>query len=102
MARTVDLGSVSEIKMDSGKVYTVEGKQIAVFRLEDGVYAVENHCPQCLEDFGKSPVVVEDSVTCPTHGWVLDIVKGECPVDPEHPFKTYPVSVKNGRIVIKV
>jgi nitrite reductase/ring-hydroxylating ferredoxin subunit len=88
--------------MDSGKVYTVEGKQIAVFRLEDGVYAVENMCPQCLKDMGKSPVVVEEAVTCPTHGWALDIVKGECPVAPEYPFTTYPACVKNGRILIEI
>jgi len=102
MARTVDLGPVSKIKMDSGKVYRVEGKQIAVFRFEEGLYAIENMCPQCLKDIGRSPVVVEEAVTCPTHGWILDIVKGECPVDPEHPFTTYRVRVESDRILIEI
>lgn len=102
MARILDLGPVAQVEMNSGKVFKVEGKQIAVFRLEEGIFAVENLCPHCMKDIGKAPVVVEEAVTCPTHGWTLDVIKGECPVNPDQPFATYPARIEKNRILLEI
>lgn len=94
MARKVRLASVADIPEGTGKTFEVKGKQIAVFHLEDGFYALENLCPQCGSDLGKS-TVLESSVACPYHGWEIDVVRGICPVNPEHQRQTYQVRVKD-------
>lgn len=99
MAAGVRVASVSEIPEGSGKTFEIRGKQIAVFHLEDGFYALENVCAECGSSLERS-AVTETAVACPHHGWEIDIVEGICPVNPEHQRETYRVRVEKDQIWI--
>lgn len=54
-----------------------DGREIALFKVEGQIHALENICPHmggplgegCLEGF---------KVTCPWHGWEFDVRDGAC------------------------
>jgi NAD(P)H-dependent nitrite reductase small subunit len=101
MAAGTRVASVSEIPEGTGKTFKIKGKQIAVFHLEDGFYALQNTCPDCDTDLEKGRVS-ESSVACPYHGWEIDVVKGTCPVNPEHQRETYTVRIENDEVWVDV
>jgi nitrite reductase/ring-hydroxylating ferredoxin subunit len=101
MSGGIRVASVSEIPEGTGKTFQVRGKQIAVFHLEDGFHALENVCPECGSHLERS-TVTETAVSCPYHGWEIDIVEGICPINPEHQRETYPVRVENDAVWVEV
>lgn len=53
----------------------VHGRHVALFRLDDGFFAIDNLClhqagPLCEGEIER------DIVTCPWHGWSYDIRTG--------------------------
>ena len=72
MACTVD-----EIPSRGGRQVTIDGRDIAVFRTSQGrVHAVANRCPHRGGPLSEG-IVAGDRVTCPLHGWAIDLPKGE-------------------------
>ena len=68
MSAFVKVGSIEDFSSGLGKRVTVEGRQVALFRLGDEFFALDNMClhrggPLC-EGFIENNVV-----TCPWHGW---------------------------------
>lgn len=71
----------------------VNGRHIALFRLDDGFFAIDNLClhqagPLCEGD------IEGGVVTCPWHGWSYEIRSGTLVQDPR-----VGVSKHNTRIV---
>lgn len=50
---------------------------IALFRLNDHVYAVSNVCPHKREHSIYDGFIDGDTVSCPLHGWCFSIVTGQ-------------------------
>lgn len=50
---------------------------IALFRLNDEVYAVSNICPHKREHTIYDGFIDGDTVSCPLHGWCFSIVTGQ-------------------------
>lgn len=54
-----------------------EGMDIALFKCEGKIYAMENTCPHMGGPLGEGQL--EDCiVTCPWHGWQFDVRTGAC------------------------
>jgi nitrite reductase (NADH) small subunit/3-phenylpropionate/trans-cinnamate dioxygenase ferredoxin subunit len=75
------VGQFSDFVPGRGKMVTVAGRHVAVFRLGDEFFALDNHClhrggPLCDGDI-KNGVV-----TCPWHGWSFEIRTGTMVQDP--------------------
>ena len=51
---------------------------IAVFRVGDSFYAIDNHCPHKGGPLGLG-VLSGSVVTCPWHGFTVDVRTGVCP-----------------------
>jgi len=101
MAGGTRVASIAEIPEGTGKTFQIAGRQIAVFHLEDGFYALENTCPECHTDLEMGRIS-ETSVACPYHGWEIDVVKGICPVNPEHHLETYTVRIEDDDVWVDV
>ena len=75
MNEFVSVGSAGELRPGEGRMVVVNGRHIALFRLDDGFFAIDNLClhqagPLCEGE-------IEDGVvTCPWHGWSYDIRTG--------------------------
>lgn len=77
-------------------------KEIALFRLEDGIYATENSCSHEYSPLVEGMIVGGD-VYCPKHGSRFEIRTGKVKDFPAtRPVKTYPVKVEDGMIYVKV
>lgn len=74
-AEFVKVARLQEIPMEKGKVILVEGKEIALFRSDGSVYAIDNLCLHEGGPLGHGPVK-DGVVTCPWHLWRFDVRTG--------------------------
>lgn len=85
----------------SGVEFEVDGKKIALFRVDGRFYATDNVCPHrggpLAQGSLDGPIV-----TCPWHGWGFDVTSGAClPVTPAK-IRTYEVKVEDGDVLVQV
>jgi nitrite reductase (NADH) small subunit len=61
-----------------GRSVTIEGLEIAVFRSNGELYALENLCPHLGFPLTEG-IVKDDVVICGWHGWRVRLGDGGCP-----------------------
>ena len=89
-----NLGPLENVPLGEGRVYQVDGNNIAVFRARSGQWhAVQAQCPHRGGPLVDG-LVGGSTLICPLHGWKFDLstgaaLYGECGV------KIYPVHVDN-------
>jgi nitrite reductase/ring-hydroxylating ferredoxin subunit len=95
-----DLGSIDEIPLGEGRVYDVDGEQIAVFRLSDGsLRALGAVCPHAGGPLADG-LIDGSIVVCPLHNNTFDLVTG-CSPTGQPAVAAYPVEVDaDGRLVL--
>jgi nitrite reductase/ring-hydroxylating ferredoxin subunit len=71
----VPVGSVEDFPSGAGRMVLVQGRHVALFRLDDGFHAIDN---LCLHQSGPlcEGTIENGEVTCPWHGWSYDIRTG--------------------------
>ena len=69
------VGSAADVPMLEGRAATVDGRRIAVFRLDDGFAAVDHACPHAGGPLSDG-IVAQGCVTCPLHGLRFDLHTG--------------------------
>lgn len=93
---------VAEDGFRSAYKFAYRRKSIALFRLEDGIYATDNVCSHEYSELSEG-MVVNGDVYCPKHGSRFDIRTGAVKDLPAtRPVKTYPVKVENGVVYVGV
>lgn len=81
---------------------TVGKKRYALFRLADGIYALDDICSHEYALLSEGEVW-EEEVYCPRHGSRFDIRSGAVRNFPAtRPVHSYPVKVEEGNIFIRV
>ncbi len=91
-------------EMEVEDVLSIEhgGKLIAVYRLEDGVYATDGHCTHEVQDLSDG-FVIDNIIECPLHGGQFDIVTGKALTPPVCvDLATYEVKVEDGEIFVGI
>ena len=81
---------------------TVNGRHVALFRLGDEFYAIDNLClhragPLCEGQIDSSGVV-----TCPWHGWSYEIKTGTLVQDPRVGVSKHDVSIEDGLVSVRL
>jgi len=94
VARLADLGERERTLVRVG------GTEIALFRIEERVYAIHNRCPHRAGPLIRGFVEPGPAVRCPMHGWRYDLATGES----DRPARAvvYPVRVDGDRISVLV
>jgi NAD(P)H-dependent nitrite reductase small subunit len=95
------LGSKSDIPDGQGKLYEVGDESIAVFRVGEKIFAIEDFCKHRGGSLSQGHLQGE-LVECPMHGWVYDISSGECLTDPKGKVKSYEVILDCEKIIIEL
>ncbi|MCB1198440.1 MAG: nitrite reductase small subunit NirD [Deltaproteobacteria bacterium] len=95
------IANVDELIQGKGKAFTIKGKNIAVFWLEEAYYGIENACYHQGAPIDDGDVK-DCIVTCPAHSWKFDLKTGECTRDDSIVMKTYPVKVEAGDVKILI
>jgi len=96
------VGHVSELSPGEARAVEVGGRAIALFRREEGWYAIDNTCPHrgCPLAEGE---VEKFLVTCPCHGSQFDIRTGAVVMPPAlAPVRPYRVVVQGEDVQIEV
>jgi nitrite reductase (NADH) small subunit len=75
MNRFLPIGPVDDFPVGRGKQVTVGRRQIAIFRLDAGFFAIDNLCLHQAGPLCDGPVE-DGAVTCPWHGWSYDLRTG--------------------------
>ena len=101
-ARFVRVGRVADVPQGRAEVFDVEERKIAVYRLEDGFFAIDDIC---THDGGPlaDGEVEGDQVICPRHGARFSIKTGAALTFPAvTPVESYPVRVEGEELLIGI
>lgn len=93
------LGPVAQVPVGEGRLFDVDGWQVAVFRPRDGgVHAIDPVCPHRGGPLAEG-LVGGTLVVCPLHGWTFDLVSG-CRVGGTEVVVRHPARVEDDQIVV--
>ena len=95
----VTVCSLDEIPQRGSRMLLVEhAVPIAVFRTsEDRVFALEDRCPHKAGPLSQG-LVAGNRVTCPLHGWTIDLDNGIAVAPDEGSVQVFPVQVRDGAV----
>ncbi|MGV7207836.1 nitrite reductase small subunit NirD [Oxalobacteraceae bacterium A2-2] len=103
----ISICSLDDIVPNTGVCALVNGRQVAVFHVDDGgprVFAIDNYDPNSdasvlsrglVGSLGERIVVAS-----PIYKQHFDLQTGECLEAPEHSVGTYPVRVDGGMVLV--
>ncbi len=108
--------SVDDLPVGKMKSFSVAGTKIVLYHLKDGFYATQANCSHMFAPLAKGKLLEDCKVQCPLHRARFDIKTGEVidwanfppgigllnVVRGEKALKTYPVSVKDGDVRVKI
>lgn len=101
MSRVVRVGEARDFEDGKGKVVRVEGVALAIFRVKDEFFALQNTCLHRGGPLGEGTLEGYD-VTCPWHGWTYDVRSGSFEVIPPLKVRTYPVRKEGESILVEL
>jgi 3-phenylpropionate/trans-cinnamate dioxygenase ferredoxin subunit len=96
------VGAVTDFPLDAGTCVDADGIAVAVFRLEQGLFAISNRCSHAEASLCEGDVF-EGEVECPLHGAAFDIATGKALTLPAtRPVATYLTEVRDGNVFVSV
>jgi nitrite reductase (NADH) small subunit len=97
----VPVGRIGEFTPGQGRMVTVNGRHVALFRLGDDFFALDNMClhrggPLC------DGLIERDIVTCPWHGWSYQIRGGMMVQDPRVGVSAHEVRIDDDVVSVRL
>ena len=101
---THELFPLDEIETASARRVEVAGREIAVVRIGDDVYAIGDTCSHAEVSLSEGWVEPDDcAIECVAHGAMFDLETGEpLSLPATRAVPTYEVSVADGMVVLKL
>ena len=114
---SIDVGAIAEFPDGKISMIGVNGREIGIARWNGAIYAVNNLCthqsgPVCsgilsgrltaTTPGGMDLDMSAPILACPWHGWEFDLRTGKALHDPYHRLRTFPATVKNGRVLVEL
>ena len=101
MAEWVRAAAASDLPTEGlGYPVKVAGLQIALFKWEEGVFAIEDLCPHLGFPLSEG-VMQSGEVICSWHGWRVRLEDGSCRRDRER-AKVFPAEVRGDDIFVLI
>jgi nitrite reductase (NADH) small subunit len=101
LTRVVKVADVRDIEDGMGKVVRAEGITLAIFRVKDEFFALQNSCLHRGGPLGEGTLEGYD-VICPWHGWKYDVRTGSFKVIPPLKVTTYPVRMEGDSLLVEL
>ena len=97
----VSVGHTADFPFGQGRMAVVNGRHVAIFRLDDGYFAIDN---LCLHQAGPlcDGLIEQGVVTCPWHGWSYDIRTGILVQDGKVGVSRHNVRVVDGTVQVQL
>ncbi|MCE5252619.1 MAG: Rieske 2Fe-2S domain-containing protein [Actinomycetia bacterium] len=116
MTRFADVAAGADLSDGGLKAVTLEGKELLLARVGDEYFAADDRCPHMGARLSGG-TLEGTIVVCPRHGSRFDLRDGRVDrwtessgpllsiakmVRPPRPLRTYPVQVREGRLMVDV
>jgi nitrite reductase (NADH) small subunit len=98
----VAVGQINDFTPGKGKMVTVNGRHVALFRLGDEFYAIDNLCLHKAGPLCEGFIDGDDVVTCPWHGWSYQIKTGTLVQDPRVGVSRHEVRIDGDQISVRL
>jgi NAD(P)H-dependent nitrite reductase small subunit len=92
---------LSELLENQGKRFIINDIDVAVFKINGEVFAINNVCPHQHTALLYDGFIENSCVVCPAHGWMFDIRTGKQPSGSSG-VDSYPVIVENDEVYVLV
>src|SRR5688572_21155687 len=96
---------LDELLPDSGVAALIDGHQFAIFRVDDGVYAIDNFDPHSRANVLSRGLIGDMQgelvVASPVYKHHFSLVSGRCLEAPELSVRAYPARVMDGQVWIR-
>ena len=93
--------ALEDLKAKGRHVFRQDGRQIAIFDTEKGVFACNNRCPHEGYPLREGTLDGDCKLTCNWHNWKFDLATGENQRDGDR-LRVYPVEVRDGEVWIEI
>ena len=91
----------SDLKDLQGKRFIIGETEIAVFKINNEIYALNNICPHQRTALIYDGLIEDGCVVCPAHGWKFDLRTGRKPSG-SRGLDSYRVKIVDGDIFAQV
>lgn len=91
---------VDDVPLGEGRVVTLDGRSIAVFRAAGGWYALDAVCPHMGGPLADG-IVCDRAVICPLHDRRYDLATG-APLGAGDPVAAHCVELRGDRVFVEV
>jgi 3-phenylpropionate/trans-cinnamate dioxygenase ferredoxin subunit len=97
------IGTLADIPSGTGRAFDVEGHLIAVFRVDDELYAIDDTCSHAEASLSAGEFDSDEyCVECPLHGSIFDVRSGVPRTLPAfEPVETYKVFVEADQVFVE-
>ncbi|HEY1529298.1 MAG TPA: Rieske (2Fe-2S) protein [Galbitalea sp.] len=116
MSAPTDVGAAGDFAHGAPRVVTAAGREIAVVRWDEELFALRNVCPHQSGPLCGGVVPRLDSprggdvvslrtspiIYCAWHHWEFDLRTGKALDDPKLRVKTYEILERDGRVYVNV
>ena len=97
----VRVASLSELPTEGlGHSVKAEGFELALFRWDDCIYAIEDLCPHLGFPLGEG-IMINGEVICSWHGWHVRLEDGTCRRERDR-AKVYECDVRDGEVFVRI
>jgi nitrite reductase (NADH) small subunit len=94
--------AIDDIPKLGARIVKNGSAEIAVFRGADNrVFAIADRCPHKGGRLSQG-IVFADKVSCPLHGWTIDLSDGSAVSPDEGCVKTFGVKVEKGQVLLSI
>jgi nitrite reductase/ring-hydroxylating ferredoxin subunit len=93
----VAVAASSLIQVGRSSTFAAHGRNIAVYRDQGNLFAIDAACTHEDGPLGESEVV-DGVITCPYHDWRFELSSGKCLSEPKRPVATYGIKEIDGLI----
>ena len=92
---------LDELQESKGRKFIINDIEIAVFKINSEVFALNNVCPHQQSRLIYDGFVEDEFVVCPAHGWKFNLRNGKKDTG-SNGLDSYPVEIKDSQVYVKV
>lgn len=89
------------LKELKGEKFTINDVEIAIFKINGEVFAINNICPHQHASILHNGFIEEGCVICPAHGWEFSLTEGKS-ADGRKLLEVYSVLIIDNIVYVKV
>ena len=101
MPRFVKLASLEGLPPGSAAEVEFEGRVYALYNIDGVISAINGVCPHQGGPLAEG-TIEGTTVTCPWHGWQIDVRSGKTPMGPKVTQEVYEVKIEGGDVLVGV